>query len=348
MKSRSLISWFSLSLILLAGLFGNAQKITTFDVPDGFGLYPAAISQGGDMAGNYVTFDWRYRGFLRSSNGKITTFDTLPGYVTTVYAQNVQGLTVGACTLQIPDQLGITHAFMRDSKGNLTLFDMPGIGTATSPTSINEVGKVAGGWISDAGTPLVRKHGFIREPDGRLVAVDAGGPDNPDTWITAINAAGQTVGYYDKYVLGVDEAHGFVRAADGAITTFDVLNATNTLPVAINLNGFIAGNYKIADLGVQRGFLRTPDGTITTFGVPGAVLNGTSVVGIDLKGRIAGYFVDSNSVFHGFVRKLDGTIDTFDVPGARYTLATAINPQGVIAGVWADAQNTSHGFVLVQ
>jgi hypothetical protein len=56
---------------------------------------------------------------------------------------------------------------------------------------------------------------------------------------------------------------------------------------------------------VLRGFERAASGAITRFEAPGAETSadrGTTALGINMAGDIAGYYVDSADVYHGFVR----------------------------------------------
>ena len=90
-----------------------------------------------------------------------------------------------------------------------------------------------------------------------------------------------------------------------------------------------------------------------TFEAPGAGTSGgqgTAAQGINLQGEIAGFYLDSNSVYHGFVRTRRGDISTFDAPGAGTvaTLPYGNNPEGKVAGFYFDANGMSHGFVRAE
>jgi hypothetical protein len=86
----------------------------------------------------------------------------------------------------------------------------------------------------------------------------------------------------------------------------------------------------------------------TTFNVKEAGTGagqGTQAASINIQGKIAGFYFDSNNVPHGFVRTERGDITTFDAPGAVATLAFGNNPEGAIAGFYFDSNGASHGFV---
>src|SRR5262245_53584892 len=67
--------------------------------------------------------------------------------------------------------------------------------------------------------------------------------------------------------------------------------------------------------------------------VPGAVARQTGLRGINARGDVVGFYVDSANRQHGFVRK-DSRYTTIDFPlvGIRGMVANGINPQGEIVG----------------
>src|SRR2546426_996343 len=86
--------------------------------------------------------------------------------------------------------------------------------------------------------------------------------------------------------------------------------------------------------------------TFTTFDVPGADgLGGTSPLGINPAGAMAGSYSDANYVVHSFLRAPQGTLAAFDVPGAHNTGAVGINPAGAITGLYLDTNGVAHGFL---
>jgi hypothetical protein len=99
-----------------------------------------------------------------------------------------------------------------------------------------------------------------------------------------------------------------------------------------------------------------PQGTssFTTFEVPAAgtgALQGTTVIGIDTAGDVAGTYIDANTVHHGYIRAANGTITTFDVPGSVSTkgygtFVVAMDPAGDVAGYYTVSQyGQTSGFV---
>ena len=143
-----------------------------------------------------------------------------------------------------------------------------------------------------------------------------------------INSAGEYIGlrsnqfgYFDGFLQQPNEANP---------TFFDVPNADDTGPEAINDKGQIAGSCQIVNNGIghSHGFVRDVDGTITLVEVPGAT--DTGIAGIESKGEVVGYYIDGGGNAHGFVQKASGTTTTIDVPGSTHTSVVAINPSGEI------------------
>ncbi len=97
--------------------------------------------------------------------------------------------------------------------------------------------------------------------------------------------------------------------------------------------------------------MRARDGFITKFDDPNAGTGagqGTKVpseTGINPKGAIAGWYIDSNNVTHGYLRHPDGSFKTIDYPGAVYTNLAAIAPNGTIVGFFQDTSNVYYGFL---
>ena len=84
--------------------------------------------------------------------------------------------------------------------------------------------------------------------------------------------------------------------------------------------------------------------SFSTLEFPGSNL--TAASGIDIAGRIVGYYTDNGGT-HGFVFN-SGAYSTIDVPGARWTVAYGINSAGQIVGGFgsSDAATGRHGFLL--
>jgi len=250
--------------------------------------------------------------------------------------------------------------------GRFFSFDPVG-SQSTRPTGINVLGAITGYYYDVTGTA----HGFLRDPNGRIITFD--GPDSArdlglsGTVPAAVNDFGSVAGsYYDAS----GQHHGFVRLNDCPVnrpknctlTTFDVPSAAGgTNPTDINLQGAITGYYYDANYAVH-GFERAPDGDLTFFDVPGAgntAGQGTMPTGINLRGAIAGNFsypsATANGVkpnlwippiFSGFLRNPEGKITTFAPPTATSIgVQVAINLTGAVAGYYWAGGGIARGFV---
>jgi hypothetical protein len=111
------------------------------------------------------------------------------------------------------------------------------------------------------------------------------------------------------------------------ITTFDVPNATGTIPQGINFFGQIAGYYTDSIGGGTHGFLRKHNGTITIFDVQPPFPLETFAYGINFFGEIVGTVQDQLNTF-GFLRQSDGTIIEWNAGGQPPASATALTEPG--------------------
>jgi probable HAF family extracellular repeat protein len=86
------------------------------------------------------------------------------------------------------------------------------------------------------------------------------------------------------------------------------------------------------------------NGSFTAIAKPGATL--TDVEGINARGDIVGFYIDSSGNFHGLLLS-DGRFTTIDVPGVAQTFGCfGINAEGYIVGSSIDSSGNDHGFLL--
>jgi hypothetical protein len=132
---------------------------------------PASINSAGTLVGNVGIYaqgspeGYHNYSFARNAQGEYTTFDaTAAPYspcCTDTYAAaiNDRGQSVG----HDEDPNGVSHGWLRDHTGTITLFDVPQAGTAdgqgTFPGCINASGEVTGTYTNADGVT----HGFIRQ-----------------------------------------------------------------------------------------------------------------------------------------------------------------------------------------
>jgi predicted membrane protein len=243
-----------------------------------------------------------HHGFVRATNGTITTFDA-PGAGTGTYegTEPIGINTAGDIAGFYIDSSGVHHGFVRVTNGTITSFDAPGAGTGagqgTIGFSINTAGAIAGVYADSSGVA----HGFVRAANGTITTFDAPGA-GADLWLALL------------------------MKKRNAIPT------QGTGSFSINSAGAIAGVYADSSE-VLHGFVRAAKGTITAFSDPGAgtgMLQGTVGASINTSGQITGTYLDANSVFHGFV-----------LTPSKTTLTSSPNPSSFGQAVTFTATVTS-------
>jgi len=250
-------------------------KFTIFDAPgadinpaDQAGTLVSGINGVGAVSGYYADSQFVVHGFLRTPDGKFTSFDP-PGSTLTVPVGplNLEGAIVGYYL----DSSSLFHGFVRWPNGKIDTFVGPGSCTTGTSTgcygsgayNINIFGTSVGAFMDNSGNFVAR--GFLRSADGTITTYE---PPEAGT--------GPSQGLIWNQVTGLNDS--------GALTM-----------------AYLAGN------NVYHGFVRSPEGQYTSFDAPGADLtpgdyNGTIPVSINQSGAITGYYVDSSYVAHGFLR----------------------------------------------
>jgi len=298
-------------------------KFTTFEAPGADttagsynGTSPISINDFGAITGSYYDANGFTHGFLRSPDGKFTSFDPpdVGGYGTFPKVINIEGTIVGNYT----DSNYSFRAFLRSPDGTFITWVGPDACETngsqgcygSGASNINALGITVGGYEDNNGNFV--HHDFVRSPDGKLKTFDVPGA-------------------------GTDSYQG--TGCPGCST-------------GLNQFGAIAGIYIDAN-SVQHGFLRTPNGKFTTFDAPGAGTGsgqGTGCpsdcsVSLNDSGAITGTYIDANFNYHGYLRTPKGKIATVDPPGSVFTSPSGINDSGGITGTYVDANGVYHGFV---
>ena len=187
-------------------------SFTSFDAPGPFnglhtGTYPASINNRGVVTGYFSNLGSSGTGgFIRSADGKISTFLSPTGL--SVYPQiiNDAGEIAGSLT----DSEGNSRGFLREAKGATTVFDAGLYSSsqccvATNVADMNAFGTAVGSF-SD---PLFLANGFQRNHDGMLIQFEvpgAGTGPYQGTTVSGINLDAAIVGsYIDKNGI----THGF-------------------------------------------------------------------------------------------------------------------------------------------
>jgi hypothetical protein len=282
------------------------------------GTSPSAINDLGAITGSYSDAIGLYHGFLRSPDGKFTTFDVSGAGANGTFpiGLNLEGAVVGYAL----DSNYLFHAFLRTSDGKIYAFVGPNscdTGTSTGcygneVTAINSWGTSVGNFMDNRGNFV--GHGLIRRADGKLTTFEAPGAGT-----------------------ATDQGTSCPGCASG-----------------LNQWGAIAGIYTDSN-NVYHGFLRSPNGEFTTFDAPGAGTGSYEGTGcpsdcptsLNDSGAIMGTYIDSNFVHHGYLRTPDGNIVTVDPLGSVFTWSSSMNDSGVITGYYLDANSVYHGFLRI-
>jgi hypothetical protein len=357
-------------------------RFITFDAPgagtssgQGTGCFAytdcsVLINDWGAITGYYLDANNVFHGFLRSPEGKFTSFEA-PGADTT--ANDFNGTVpnaindAGAITGSYYDVNNVGHGFLRSPEGAMTTFDVPG-SADTFPIALNQESDIVG-YYFDQNFVF---HAFLRRNDGSFSTWS--GPDQctsapagefcGGSGAFSINLFGTvSAAYADKAFAG----HGLIRTRAGKLLTYNVPGAgagsgqgTGCPGCSRPLNVFGAiASYYIDGNYVTHGFLRTPEGKFITFDPPGEGPYGVGCgadcqIGLNDWGAITGIYYDVNNVVHGFLRSPEGAFTTFEAPGAdttandfNGTFPVSINDRGTITGYYIDANNVSHGFLLL-
>jgi hypothetical protein len=354
----------------------NAQepRMITFDAPgadtkpgDNNGTYSSGINAWGAITGSYQDTNNAFHGFLRSPEGKFTTFEA-PGANTGSYngTSPTSINDLGAITGNYTDANSFTHGFLRSPNGHFTTFDVPGVGGYGSfPISLNLEGAIVG-YYTDSNYLF---HSFVRHPDGKFSAFLAPGQCETNgsqgcygSELANINFFGLSAGNYMDNTANLVE-HGLIRHANGTFTTFEAPGAgtgqhqgTGCPGCFAGLNDFgvTAGIYTDSNT-VYHGFVRTREGNFRSFDAPDAgtgSFQGTGCasdcpVSLNNRGALTGVYIDAKNVYHVYLRSPEGNIVTAEPVGSVFTFPAGINDLGTIAGYYADANGVYHGFLRI-
>ena len=371
------------ALGMTVAAYAGETRIITFDAPgagatagsfEGTACYSdcsVLINNFGAITGTYEDANNVFHGFVRSPEGKFTTFDspgadTTPGDFNGTFANGIND--AGAITGFYSDASGGTHGFLRSPEGAFTTFDVPRSAMGgTIANALNLEGAIVGFYADQNG--VFRP--YLRHPNGTFATWSVPGECDASPATGCFGSAAFSLNLFGTASSGYEDnsgnfvGHGLLRSADGKLTTYDVPGG-GTGPYQgtgcpgcsrpINLFGANAGFY-IDGNNVAHGYLRGPAGKITTFDPPGEGPQGLGCLadcsmGLNDLGAITGYYLDGHNVYHGYLRSPEGKFTTFEVPGAdttagdfNGTFPVSINDWGVITGYYIDKNNVVHGFL---
>ena len=271
----------------------------SFDVDGSPGTLALDINSGGTIVGRYDKPTLATGAFVRTPDGKITTFDyPVSGTprLTVAAGINSRGDIVGQYTP--PDAPTRRHGYLlRD--GVFTSFDPPG-STFTNALGINDEGDIAGRYTLSPKRPPDGFTGFLRH-NGEFTALTFPGSRETDAF--KINNRGSI---YGGFVSSAGEEHVFTLR-DGTYTeiALPISNPVSMDNGGQNARGDVVGVYcegappcRIVPTG-NHGFLLRTNGKFETIDYPGAV--STSAIGINAWGDIVGGWFDAAQHYHGYL-----------------------------------------------
>jgi len=236
----------------------------TFDYPGAVRTRAVGINEGGSVTGSYYLADNNARGFVRDSNGGLTSF-TVPGAKDTMPMDiNTGGQIVGTYV----DTLNVTHGFIRAPNGTFTTFDVPGSG-ASNPTfllGVNDASTIVGHHIDVFG----KQHAISQVTAPNFQTFDV---DRNFTYATGVSNGGSIIG-------GIANGGGSVfHRSNGKLAGITMCEPATEISIGYflraNDSGDIVGNCVIPTitgstvvnlLGAENGrFLRLTNGNNTSF-----------------------------------------------------------------------------------
>ena len=217
-------------------------------------------------------------------------------------------------------------------------FDYPGTGNATLPQKLNDGGLVVGVVIDAAGVT----RGFLRNRQNVYSRLFV--EPNDTGAFTEGRAVNNSRIVCGEYLNGTDLTfHGYFRV-HAEFTEFDLADATNTIPLALNNANDFAGTAVLTD-GSQPAFVSL-GGNVTLFSIPDATA--TLAYSLNASDQSAGYYVDAAGLTHGYLRDGDGTLTyPIDPPDSAGTVLFGNNDSNWVVGRWADAAGVTHGLFFI-
>lgn len=273
------------------------------DYPGGTDTQVFGINERGDVVGNGSVAPDTFPFVFTSKNGNFINVAPLAGYASTaVLGINDAGVMVGS-VLSLDETT--TSGFIRDNKGNFTLFSHPDAVSNTTARGINNKGLVTG--TRDTSDGFLA--GFLYDPKAGTFT------DLVPSILTiahGINSKGSVAGDARFEVdpcggLNAFERYGWVRAKDGSTVLFQV-NGERTVARGISDSGFITGNVLDPSTNELKGFvIKAPTENCEPIPVDASELlqfpasEATFPEGITNSGDIVGIYFDASDSSRGFI-----------------------------------------------
>jgi surface-anchored protein len=243
-----LVGRFKNNLGVSQGLLIDGATQTNFNITGTTATFPGGFNSLGTVAGFYhnATNPAVQHGFLRATNGTVTTIDgTVPG-TTYVWRVNDRGEANGYWFEESPFFI---RSFRRDTNGALTTFVYPGSPVGTVTRGMNEAGDLAG-WKWNDNYEL---EGVVFKRDSTTNVFTVSGWAN--TLPGDINNHGDIAGTVINAAF--NDRRGFFRRANGETVVFAPPMAIETEVFGLNDKGEIVGEYVLVS-GERFGFIARP------------------------------------------------------------------------------------------
>ena len=278
-----------LALLMMAATTTIASEpvsFTLFDIPGATSYFVAGINDEGLIAGTWTTANGASVGFIRLSDGRISTPIVNPNDnsgLTVLRAVNDEGVIAGFYGANVSSGFLLIE-------GKFQTVDFPGA-LATALRGVNNLGDVSGTYsVVDLNAD---EFGFIIPRRGPPISFKLSDPTGIGIVVGGINDLRQLVGYYTD---ATSTLVGFLRQPSGQFVSVIVSGAVSTQVIGINDCGIVVGTY--GDGSTAHGFYGRP-GNLHSFNVPGAVA--TFAQGINNEGRLTGRYATADGVPHAFI-----------------------------------------------
>ncbi len=233
-----------------------------------------------------------------------------------------------------PNGSGEVQAFLWQPGGNTTWLGTLG-GAASAASGVNTGRELVGTSFTAAGL----QHAFLWTLTSGMQDLTPNLTSPGGATATAINTAGEVVGYY--YPNGASNVVGFTWTQANGLQSF---GAPGTLPYAINETGTIVGQELTAS-GYRHAFSYTQAGGIVDLGTLGGSM--ATALAINNKGWIVGTSLtnDKSGILHGFLWTPSGGLQDLT---ALSKLSSGKQPYSLGVNDYGDiALSTKNGLVVL-
>jgi hypothetical protein len=242
---------------------------------------------------------------------------------------NVRGQVAG--TYIGRDEL--SHAFVRDKRGRVTLFDYPGAG-ATFVSKINNRGQIVGNAFVPTSSEPQGDRAYLRAPNGTFTTISV--PGAVTTQAHGLDDRGRVVG---DYITADGSIYGYLwRKGRFVTTSIDGPEGTATSLRGLNDRRQMVGIYQPRGTAGFQGFL-LDKGKYRI--IKDARFPFTAPLDINDHGRVVGLVTDAIPLdaatdLHGFLLRAgaESKLTRIDVPGAPRTAAFGIDDRNRVAGLY--------------